>query len=87
MYGELNSSGPRIGWLLCVDAPTATNRACAIVQIYTHFFGARHRIRTGTPLAEAADFKSAVSTFSPPGQIILVRRERLELSILSALAS
>ena len=25
-------------------------------------FGARDRIRTGTPLSEAADFKSAVST-------------------------
>lgn len=36
MCGESNPNGPRIGWLLCVDAPTATHRACAIFLIHTH---------------------------------------------------
>lgn len=35
---------------------------CNFYPSTTKIFGARHRIRTGTPLAEAADFKSAVST-------------------------
>ena len=46
MCGELNPGGPRIGWLLCVDAPTATNRACAIFLIHTHYPGAIGWIRT-----------------------------------------
>ena len=35
---------------------------CNFYPSTTKIFGARHRIRTGTPHAEAADFKSAVST-------------------------
>ena len=120
MCGESNPNGPRIGWLLCVDAPTATHRACAIFRIHTHNWCPEG----------VGDVKAFVSPNSPSGQLFswpflcesnthiphwgkawyfavntqllhysikgqnrpakpsyLVRRERLELSILAALAS
>lgn len=87
MYGELNPSSPRIGWLLCVDAPTATHRACAIIQIYTHILVPGAGIEPARSFRKLQVLSLLCLPISPSGQIILVRRERLELSILSALAS
>ena len=71
MCGESNPNGPRIGWLLCVDAPTATHRACAIFLIHTHILVPDTGFEPVRPLRKRQGLSLLCLPFHHPGRDLL----------------